>query len=164
MPCIARRARRRPKVQERRRSGRAWDLYGSISLSLGIKPALRNLWLMTAAIGDGKGLAWRFTTHGWSMREKSIGGAPVDAAPINRFATALTREPNCRRCNISHHVTARLRFVVANEREIRLFVTDRTNRKMPKWSPAGDVRVIPNRVSTRKAHTGKRQLKRGWSR
>jgi len=72
------------------------------------------------------------------MREKSIGGAPVAAAPINRFATALTRERNCRLCNTSHRATARLRFVAARGREIRHFVTDRTNPKIPNQKDVGN--------------------------
>ena len=88
------------------------------------------------------------------MKGKNIGGAPVDAAPINRFVTALTRGPDCRLCNILRRVTARLRFAAASERVIRLFVTDHTNLKLPRGSPAGYVPVSPNGVLAGKVYTG----------
>ena len=88
------------------------------------------------------------------MKGKNIGGAPVDAALINRFATALTRGPDCCPCDIPRHVTVRVRFVAASERVIRLFVTDHTNLKLPRGSPAGYVPVSPNGVQAGKVYTG----------
>ena len=82
------------------------------------------------------------------MRGKNTGGAPVDAAPISRFATDLTRGPSYRLCNTLHRGTARLRFVVASERETRLFVTDRTNLKLPKQRLVRNRPVIINRART----------------
>ena len=88
------------------------------------------------------------------MRGKNIGGAPVDAAPINRFVTALTKGPDCRLCNILRRVIDRLRFVAASERVIRHFVTDHTNLKVPRGSIAGYAPVSPNGVLAGKAYTG----------
>ena len=88
------------------------------------------------------------------MREKSIGGARVAAAPISLFAMVLTRELNYRRYNISHRVTAKLPSAVASVRVIRHFVTDRTSHRMPKSRPAGHAVRTPKMVRTRKAHTG----------